>query len=125
VQSQAKENDSEEEQQKGKQVVIEDDSEEERAQKHTQVNPRDAEKDNDNPEKQQRKSTLEGEKDGDPKNQERQQEGWVSHRHEGAPHQSRVEGANPPPAPLGGQQAGQPAGNQEHMAENVPDFGYI
>jgi hypothetical protein len=36
-----------------------------------------------------------------------------------------VEGANPPPVPPGGQQAGQHAGHQEHTAENIPDFGYI
>ena len=60
-----------------------------------------------------------------PKNPEMQLEIRVSRRHEGVPHLSRVEGANPPLVPPGGQQAGQPTDNEEHMAENVLDFGYI
>ena len=126
MQSQVKEiADLKEQQRKGKHVVIEDDSEEERAERQTQANPENPGKDNDNAEKQQGKSAIEGDKEGNPKTQERQQEGRVSRRHEGAPHQSRVEGANPPPVLPGGQQDGQPASNKEHMAENVLDFEYI
>jgi hypothetical protein len=68
VQSQAKEiADLKEQQRKGKHVFIEDDSEEERAERHTQANPENPEKDNDNAEKQQRKSAIEGDKEGNPK----------------------------------------------------------
>jgi hypothetical protein len=42
--------------------------------KHTQANPEDAEKDHNNVEKEQWKSALEGDKDDEPKNQERQLE---------------------------------------------------
>jgi hypothetical protein len=68
VQSQAKEiADFKKQQRKGKHVIIEDDSEEERAEKHTQANPENPEKDNDNVEKQQWKSVIEGDKEGNPK----------------------------------------------------------
>jgi hypothetical protein len=87
VQSQAKEIvDLKKRQRKGKHVVIEDDSEEERAKKHTQANPENPEKDNDNAEKQLGKSVIEEDKEGNPKTQEREKEGRVSRRHEGAPH---------------------------------------
>jgi hypothetical protein len=107
-------------------VVVEKHPEEERAGKHTQVNVGNAEKD---PivdgEKQQQKFAHDGDRDGERKNPEKQLEVRVSRRHEGAPDLSRVEGSNPPPVPPEGQQAGQHAGHQEHMAENIPDFGYI
>ena len=73
VQSQAQEiADLKEQQRRGKHVVIEDDSEEERAERHTQPNPENLEKDNDNAEKQQRKSAIEEDKEGNLKTQERQ-----------------------------------------------------
>jgi hypothetical protein len=100
VQTKAKEiADLKEQQRKGKQVVVEDDPEEERAERHTHANLEDAGKHHNNAEKQQQKSALEGDKQEAPKNQERQLEVRASRRHEGAPHQSRVEGANPPPVP--------------------------
>jgi hypothetical protein len=102
VQSQAKEiEDLKEQQRKRKHVVIEDDSEEDRAEKHTQANPENLEKDNDNAEKQQRKSIIEGDKEGNPKTQERQHEGQVSRRHEGAHINPEWRGPTHHPFPLG------------------------
>jgi hypothetical protein len=101
-----------EQQRKGKEIVdVEKDPEEERAEKHTQAHAGNAEKDPIiDAEKQQQKSVHDEDRDGEPKNPEKHLEIWVSRRHEGALHLPRVEGANPPPVPPGGQQAGQHAG---------------
>jgi hypothetical protein len=58
----------------------------------------------------------------DPRNAKRQLEIRISHQKKDAAQQdlraaSRIGGANPPPA--------RQAGPQEHIAENIPEFGYI